>query len=212
MMLPHGTTRLLLCCAVTLLVVCSGCEQYRIEHRTYPTFYTKAGLDMPDAQRLEDGTIVVYREQGDETDVGLAALSATGETSGRSIREELPDGSVTLRNYLPAHVLANLFNCLRNEEYALIYEQLLSNESKVRWEEEGNTPDDFMAFFRQHRQAIAKTVNRIILGLPREEVEQKFAGNFAVCFRLRRHLADQFSYRQVEVLREDEGWKLYGIR
>jgi hypothetical protein len=190
---------------------CAGCEPYRVEYRTYPSFYTKAGLDMPDALRLDDGTVVVYREQDDESDVGISALSTSGEPSGRSIREEFPDGRVQLRNYLPEHVLANLFHCLRNEEYAIIYEQLLSNESKVRWEEEGNTPEDFMAFFRQHRQAIAKTVNRIILGLPREEVERKFAGNFAVCFRLRRHLADQFPYRQVEVLRDDDGWKLYGI-
>jgi len=185
-----------------------GCKPYRIEHRKRPSFYHRASAtELPEQEVLEDGTIVVYETSRPR---GEFQRSREVDEEGKpyEIREEKEDGTIVLRAFLPEHVLANTLTCLRNEEYELLWDQMLAEVTKQAYEDRGEGPEQFAAFFRKHRQELAKTLNRMILGIPREEVEVVWAGVDAVGCRLRRHVAEQFVFTQVEMVREERDLKL----
>lgn len=188
-------------------MVC-GCQEYRIEHRKRPAFYRQAGAgDLPDRQVLDDGTIVIY-----ETSRPGSGFEQHGKADPEGkpfmIREELETGEIVLRAFLPEHVLVNTLTCIRNEEYELLWDQMLAEVTKKAYEDRGEGPEQFAAFFSKHRQELARTLNRMLLGMPREEVEVVWASINDVGCRLRRHISEQFVFTQVEMVREDQELKL----
>ncbi|UCD75260.1 MAG: hypothetical protein JSV91_15935 [Phycisphaerales bacterium] len=185
-----------------------GCKPYRIEYRDRPSFYHRAaGEELPDREVLEDGTVVLYRTNDPRSDY-QRSREVDEEGKPFRIREEKEDGSIVLRAFLPEHVLANTLTCLQNEEYKLLWRQGLAERTKQAYESRGEGVEEFAAFFRRHRQELARTLNRMILGIPREEVEVVWASDAAVGCRLRRHVADQFVFTQVEMVREGRDLKL----
>jgi hypothetical protein len=185
-----------------------GCKPYRIEHRKRPSFYHRASAgELPDRQVLDDGTIVLFEDTQPRSDYQRRA-EVDEEGKPYQIREEKEDGTIILRAFLPEQVLANLLTCLRNEEYQLLWDQMLADVTKRAYESRGEGPEQFATFFRKHRQELAKTLNRMILGIPREEVEVVWASADAVGCRLRRHIAEQFVFTQVEMVRQGRDLKL----
>ena len=185
-----------------------GCKPYRIEHRKRPSFYYRASAsELTEQEVLEDGTVVVYETSQPRSDY-QRSREVDKEGKPYEIREEKEDGTIVLRAFLPEHVLANTLTCLRHEEYELLWDQMLADVTKRAYEGRGEGPEQFAAFFRKHRQELAKTLNRMILGIPREEVEVVWASGDAVGCRLRRHVAEQFVFTQVEMVREGRDLKL----
>lgn len=193
--------------SILALSLLSGCEPYRVEYVQVPKFYERAMEGgVPDRIVMPDGTVRVY-VVGDDDD-GVRRM-----TGGKTFqpREELDDGSVVIRSVIPEHVLVNLLACLNNEEYDLIWEQMLSEHTKLAYAAEGQGPEEFTAFMVKHRLELARTINRMILGLPRSEVVTDNLGGGSIRMRFHPTVGEQFTFRQVTIVGEDFGLKLLMI-
>jgi len=188
----------------------SGCQKYRVETVQRPEFFQKAAeYKLPDQVVLDDGTVVRYTSIRQESSFGRK-----DEDAGKpfQIREEKEDGEIVLHNKLPEHVLVNALNCVRNQEYQLLWDQLLSEYTKLNYEKEGQGFDQFSAFFAKERHEIAGTLTRMVAGLPHQEVRFDEIGNGVTRCVLRPQVAGPFKYKNVFVMDEGGVLKLGMIR
>lgn len=192
----------------------AACETYRIEHRRLPSYYWQsAEHEIPNRTTLDDGTIVVQEPMSPRQRLARAAASGAGDAEGGfRLREERDDGTIKLNAPDPEHVLQHLLSCLQNEEYELIYEQLLSTPSREVWEEQGKTFDDFAAYFARHRRDLARTVHRLTLGLRHGEAHQQHIEHNVIEYQLTPRAAEGMEFSRVRVLLEPEGSRLVTIR
>lgn len=197
--------------ASALVLGAGGCETYRVEYRDRPSFFAAAGAELPDYEAQPDGTLVVYRNRAM---AGALQDRAERDENDRPfmIREKLEDGSIILRALVPEHVLANLMTCIRNEEYELIWSQLLSERTRSAYQEEGRGPEDFAAFFRKHRHDLAETVNRMSFGLLRSEVIVDNLGGGVSRFRFHPTVASELRFKTILMESETAGLKLTMIK
>ncbi len=182
----------------------AGCQTYRVEYHRRPAFYKSAAVgELEDRVTLEDGTVLVYSTRGGSQVSGDAA---SGERF--QIREELDDGTIILRAMLPQHVLANTMTCLRNQEYQLIWDQLLSKRTKRSYELHDQGYDQFAAFFGANRLELGATLTRMMLGLSRGESYMENMGGGVILYRFHPRIASEFEFKTVKVIAEDGGLKL----
>ncbi|MDY7109540.1 MAG: hypothetical protein SYC29_12970 [Planctomycetota bacterium] len=187
---------------LTVAALFAGCEPYRIEYHNRPAYYRRmTNRPLDERVVLEDGTILVYNEADPFDESG-----DKGEAPFR-IREELEDGTVVLRALLPEHVLANTLECIRNSEYELLWDQMLSERTKLAYEEQSQGVEEFAAFFREHRRELARTLNRMLVGLTAHEVVVESQGNGVTVCRFWPQVARDFKFKQVSLVNE-QGLKL----
>jgi hypothetical protein len=202
----HASTAARFVAISTLAVFALGCEPYRIEYHRRPEYYSKlVEGDLPNRVVLEDGTVIVYNA---ERDSGVQQE----EKRPFMIREEMEDGTIVLRAALPQHVIANTLTCISNREYELLWDQMLSERTKMAYEAEGQGAEEFGAFFSKHREELAKTLNRMMRGLVSHDVVVEQAGNGVIVLRFWPQVAQQFKFRRVEIVHEGLGLKLLLIR
>jgi len=207
--------------AAVALFATTACQPYRIEYRPRPAFYDQAtDHDLPDRVQLDDGTVIVYNEPGEQSSLEQTAA----DKNQFKLREKKDDGSIELHNILPEHVLVNAFTCLRNEEYALIYDQLLAEQTKMAYEAQnvtdpGSDRDSenagkqaFIAYVKNNRNELGATLRRMLLGMQRMEtiVESRNAG--VIEMRLSPHVSSQFKFKRAYVVTEGFDLKLLTIR
>ena len=196
------------CVALTLAT--AGCETYRVEYHRRPAYYKSAAVgQLEDEITLEDGTVLIFspRETEARTDGADSGADARFQ-----IREELDDGTIVLRAYLPQQVLANTLTCLRNQEYDLIWEQLLADRTKRSYELREMGYEEFAAFFGANRMELAATLTRLMLGLSRGESFMENTGGGVVRFSFHPRIARQFEFKVAEVVGEGGGLKLLMIQ
>ena len=191
-------------------VLAAGCESYRVEYHRRPGFYRRAADGrLADQVTLDDGTVIVYR---DRVAAGRPRTAGNDEPKTFRIREQAPDGSTILRALMPQDVLANTLTCLRNREYELLWEQMLSQQTKSSYEAEGQGAEEFAAFFEKHRTKLAATVSRMFLGLTANEVIVENLGGGRIRCRFYPHVARNFQFKTVEMVSEQGGLRLLMIR
>jgi hypothetical protein len=182
----------------------AGCESYRVEYHRRPAFYKSAAVGkLEDRVTLEDGTVLVYSTRGES-----AGPVDGGPRDRFQIREELDDGTIIIRAMLPQHVLANTMTCLRNQEYQLIWDQLLSKRTKHSYELHDQGYDQFAAFFAANRLELGATLTRMMLGLSRGESFMENLGDGVILFRFHPRIAADFEFKTVKVIAEDGGLML----
>jgi len=200
---PPGAS-LLLPLLLTALCASSGCKPYRTEYRTRPAFYNAASeTPLPDELELEDGTKVIYSEARPK-----GFQSADPDAEPFKVRDEKGDGTVILRCILPEHVIANTMTCLRNEEYDLIWEQLLARRTKDNYAAQGQGFDEFRAVMEEQRPEIMTTLNRMGFGFFGPDVVLDRGAGGAVRARFGPRLSDQFKFQYVDMVMESDGMKL----
>jgi hypothetical protein len=181
-----------------------GCKVSRTEYRTRPAFYNTASeTPLPDEFELADGTRVVYRE-----DRPQGFQSADPDAELFKIREEKGNGAVILRCILPEHVIANTMTCLRNEEYDLIWEQLLARSTRDSYSAQGLGFDDFREVMEEQRPELMTTLNRMGFGFFGPDVVLDRGAGGAVRARFGPRLSDQFQFQYVDMVMETDGMKL----
>jgi hypothetical protein len=165
--------------------------------------------ELPERERLPDGTIIVHQMHD-----ARAAQGRRGERERKEfrIREELEDGTVVLRGIIPEHVLANFIGCLMNEEYELLYEQLLSEQTKRAWRSEGRDVEDLLDYFADNRLEILRTLNRIHIGLPSFEALMEHVADGVMEMRLQPSVARNYRFTRVRMIQEGVEMKLLNIR
>lgn len=187
-----------------------GCQPYRIQHVKRPGFFQKASKEqLPDEITLDDGTIVKY-----ETIEAPSKLGLAGKGDARIFlpREEVEDASgqtiVTLRAILPGHVVLNTLNCLRNQEYPLLWEQGLSNRTKENYKKNEQGEEEFTAFMQKHRHELVASLTRILTGLSGQEVAIERIGDGVTRCRLRSQYIGNLKFTKVDMVKEDGNLKL----
>ena len=203
------------CIAImVIMAVAGGCESYRVEYHTRPAFYRNATSGaMQDKVTLEDGTVLVFTSRDLSGDVGDSRDDMGDGPSERfQVREELDDGTIVLRAFLPQQVMSNTMTCLRNQEYELIWEQLLSEQTKRSYEAREQGYDEFAAFFTANRLELAATLTRLMLGLSRGESFMGNVGDGVVRFYFHPRIGPEFEFKTVEVVAEGGGLKLLMIK
>jgi hypothetical protein len=189
------------------LVPAAGCEPYRIEYHQRPEFYeVAAGGDLPDEVTLADGTTIVYESarahsERDRDDDG----DAPEIFEPRKVEE---DGSIVLRALMPEHVLMNTMGCLYNEEYDLLWEQVLAERTRREYAARGEGFESFQAFFARNRVDLARTLNRMVMGLAMHDVVIDAGGDGMMRYRFQPRLAALFRFTKVYVVNEDGWFKL----
>lgn len=162
---------------------------------------------MPDRVVLDDGTVLVYNSRDSRAQKNNAQPRREFK-----IREERDDGSIVLRGLIPEHVIANALECLQNEEYELMYHELLSEHTRKEWEGLGNNVDDFARHFAQHRGDMMRTLTRLYLGMSHLETIVEHHDQGVIECRLSRRVAGSHKFTRVRVIREGYGLKLLTIR
>lgn len=162
--------------------------------------------ELPDRVVLDDGTVIVYKPPVTRSE------RKTRDGKPFQMREEHDDGSVTLRAIIPEHVIANLIECLHNEEYELIWEQMLSDHTKRAWENEGHTLQDFIDYFAENRSPMVQALNRIYIGLSSFDTVMEHHEQDVIEIRLRPSVARGMKFSRVRVIPEGPGLKLINVR
>ena len=205
-----GGGALLVAVGVAGALTAGGCQSYRVEYHERPAYYRNAMEGEPEGQvTLEDGTVLVFTTRGTP---GEDHGRADGAGRRLQIREELDDGTIVLRAMLPQHVLANTLTCLRNEEYELMWEQLLADQIKRTYELRGQGSEDFARFLATNRMELAATLTRMMLGLSRGEAFMKNVDGGVIRFYFHAKVASEFRFTTIEVVAEGGGLKLLMIR
>lgn len=195
------------------MAVVLGCTPYRIEHRERPPFHRQASnQELPDEVVLDDGTVLRFSDQKVKH---TGASVGTGDYLGAeriNIREQSPDGKVTLRAFAPEHVLAHAKQGIRMREYRVLWDQLLAAETRRTYERSGKGYNDFVKFCEENRPQLMETFNRMGFGLFSPDVIQEAIGSDAFRYRLHPRLASQFEFTEFDVVREPSGQKWLMIR
>jgi hypothetical protein len=199
------------------LPMATGCGTERVEYHRRPSYYrSMAGGDQPDRVTLDDGTVLVYQSRAETSEL---QREADGDDDGSGsggqrfqIREEMDDGTIVLRAVLPQHVLANTLTCLRNQEYDLVWEQLLADQTRRAYAARNQGPEEFEAFFSANRVELAATLTRMLMGLSRGEAFMENVGGGIVRFRFHPRVGSQFRFKTAEVISEGGGLHLLMIR
>jgi hypothetical protein len=191
-----------------MLCVTGACTPYRIEHHNRPSYYQQASReDLPDEVKLADGTIVRYSERG----ASSHHKKANDESQPFEIRSVADDGRVTLRNLIPEHVVSNMMTCIRNEEYDLVYDQLLSERARVIFENEGGSREAFADYCQKNRRDIMTTLNRLSFGFGGQDVYLKPTGNGIMRAGFSPRISQSFRFRYVEFSAELGGIRFFRI-
>lgn len=200
-----------------MFVVLAACEPYRVEYHRRPAFYEQAvETELPDEVVRRDGTRIVYGSRlPRKTEERLQQnriTSADAEPERYELRKESDDGTVTLSGFMPEHLLVHLITCLHNQEYELIYEQLLSEPTLREWERGGHSQEDFEAYLERNRRELIRSLTRIYLGIDRHETRIERRGDGVLDVSLRPRAAEGLKFRHVRMISEGFAIKLVMIR
>ena len=116
-----------------LFFIVAGCTTEKIEYHTRPAWHYSMSDSIENKVILEDGTIVKYMPVAGATS---AAVQQYLDTIELQEVDELT-GEITLRAVLPEHLLSQLLTCLRDRNWDLLYEQVLSKEARNHFEAQG---------------------------------------------------------------------------
>ncbi|MHC4786423.1 MAG: hypothetical protein ACYTE6_10710 [Planctomycetota bacterium] len=197
------------CLALTGLAV-AACSTYRVEYHKRPGFYrnTAAG-PQPDQVTLDDGTVLVFSTREPTSEL---TRQADSDSRPFQIREEFDDGTIVLRALLPQHVLANTLTCLRNQEYELIWEQLLAEQTRRAYELQEQGLEECEEFFSANRNELVAMLTRLLMGLVRGEAFMENVDGGVVRFRFHPRVATAFQFKTADIISEGGGLKLLMIR
>jgi hypothetical protein len=204
-------------------ILLGGCREYRIEHHKRPSFYQKASeVELPSQVVMPDGTIVKYEAPSEQSTLGRSGKDANKTFEARAESEDaLGNKVVTVRALLPEHLVVNTLTCMRNQEYDLLWDQVLAKPTKAGYaaieldehdeddpEPPGDGRDIFIAFMRKHRHELVATLTRMVSGMSGQEVAiEPIADNTLRC-RLRPQIAEPFVFKSLDMVKEDGWWKL----
>lgn len=220
-MIPSGTARV---AGALLAAALAACDEQRVEYRYRPAYMTDG--NSPGETVLPDGTRIVFLDRDPTPSVldrDLAATAAKAKPpvlgpDGKPVpekvfepRETLDDGSVVLRNVMPDHVVANAMACLKNEEYRLMWDQLLAPDTKAAYQKQGG----YRAFEKwcvESRRPAMELLNRMRFNTMGADVTMTKVSATRMRAVVSPHLWDQFKLRVVEFEMTSDGMKLASIR
>ena len=95
------------------------------------------------------------------------------------------------------------------EEYDLIWEQLLAVSTKMAYAEQGQGEAEFSAFLKKHRTDIAKTLHRMQLEIATNQLVMTTGDNGVLVCRFWPQIAPQFTFKHTAMVFEGFELKLF---
>jgi len=197
--------------AVTLLaaLLLGGCQTYVIEYHERPDFHRMASSSpLPEEGVAEDGRLIRFSAPPRES--GTAADGPERERI--EVWTEAEDGSVRLYCISPQHVLTAMMECIRRERYEVLFEQLLAPAARDAWLQSGRTADDFAAWVHRNRREMMATLNRMSFGAAGSDAVIERIERGVIRCRLTPRAMAQFRFREVIMVSDPPGLKLFSIR
>ncbi len=193
---------------IIFAAMAASCTPYRVEYHTRPRYYDQAtDQELPDEVRLKDGTVVRYSKPNS----GAVQKTIDDDSEPFEIRSVAEDGTITLRNLTPDHVVSNLMTCIRNEEYDVVYQQILSKRARAIYEQDDGSEQSFVEFCKKNRRDIMVTLNRMSFGFTGQDVYLTPIGNGMSRAGFSPSISELFAFKHVEFSAEDGGIKLFRI-
>jgi hypothetical protein len=204
-----------------------GCETYRIEHYDRPQFYYEASEgELVDEWVAPDGTVVKFNSSASASDEAIEKQSVGSkrsvdrdgdgepdEVEPTPLWEEKEDGTVTMRAFLPQHVLGIFMEALRAERYDDVYDQLLSVDSKRaldgKYQNQGRRA--FGKWCKKHRTKLMEMLNRMNFEYMSSDVVLRKLGADGYRIGFTPRLASQFAFGAVDVVYEKGMVKLVSV-
>lgn len=81
--------------------------------------------------------------------------------NGNTLRRKLENGDIVLISRTPGELIFHLRRTIRDEEWDLIYDQLLSTKLKEAYEEQGKDPRDALEFVRRYSRDIIELLTMV---------------------------------------------------
>lgn len=188
---------------LTLTLSCTACTTQKVEFHTRPAWHYTMDNDMLDEIVQEDGTVVKYSTVG-----GSRSDAVSQYLDGIELHSENElTGKITLHAVLPEHVLEQTLVCLRDRDWDLLYEQILSTETRANYDAKDNGRAEFKAFFETYRRELGKTVQRLLRGKSFGDVVHTTDGDFTIVTFAPGSIGD-FKFHTVRLIREGEYLKL----
>ena len=103
-----------------------------------------------------------------------------------------------------------MLTCLRDRDWDLLHEQILSEEARYYFETRENGATEFQAFFQHNRRDLAKLLQRMIKGSSFGDVREITEGSFTI-ISLATHASNDYKFKKVTLVREKDFLKLYSI-
>ena len=196
--------------AAALALALAACDSgERVEYRMRP----KVGVDMdgPSEFIAPDGTRVVFVDH--PANAGRKPNPAAVEGNTITPRKQLDDGTVVLRNVMPQHVVGNAMECFRNEEWRIMWDQLLAPDARAAYEAPGGGGfEAFEGWCVKNRKGAMELLNRMRFDAMGSDVGMRRIGPGLTRATLAPHLWDQFGLRVVEFEQTPDGMRLRSIR
>ncbi len=142
-------------------------------------------------------------------DRGGAPLSDEEAASLRHVDEK---GVVTLISRSPAHVMYHLSRTLRNKEYDLLLDQVLSDATKIEYRKRAMDPMEAVRFLASHEKDIQALFAAMPLGDQTPGVAFDTIGPNRFRISPPPSIAQELKLRRFEVIIEDRRFRLLMIR
>ncbi|MCE9620456.1 MAG: hypothetical protein K8R92_11205 [Planctomycetes bacterium] len=192
-----------------------GCAQEKIEYRYRPQFEVDATGRAADETFVKpDGTRVIYTSKRPERKDAAAKTPGSApeaETPQIELRERKANGDVVLRAMFPEQVVAHVSECVRNEEYELLWNQLLSEEAKRDLADRGGL-EYFKTFFTVNRKEVMATLNCMQINLRNGHAIVRNRDATHLSAELDSTLRGSYKFTAMEFESTPSGMKLVSIR
>lgn len=196
-----------------------GCETYRVEYHKRPDYFYKAAEGgLSDRVVLDDGTVIHYQPKSKANSLwGKDDKPAGTGEDGKALKpfqvyEEDEEGNVTINAFLPEHVVAATLMCLRNERYDALWEQLVSERTKLTYTQNDAGYPQFERFCAKYRRDLLETLTRTMSGLLYQDVVTENLAQGVIRLRMRAHVGQGFKFKVIDCVGEAGGMKLLVIR
>ena len=183
-----------------------SCKTQTVEYHSRPTWQTALSGGMPTQQLREDGTILKYSSPN-------VLSRPMQEYLDSIVLEEKDDltGKLTLRAIFPEHVIDHTMTCLRDKNWDVLFEQLISTETRENYLKHEDGRAEFETFFTQNRREIARTLQRIRKGKDFGDVQMYVSGDVTI-HKLSPRIARDYMFSTVSFIREEQYLKLHSIQ
>lgn len=194
---------------IPVLLVVAGCGETRTQYRKMPAFYHRmADIDGGVDGQTRDGMEVRWLEESE------GSLEGFNDHTGKPflMREEREDGTTSLNALVPEHVLLNTLDCVRNQEYQLLWDELVAEETRQWYEEEGGGFEACDAFFRVNRRDVVAALARMQAGMGSQEMRRVQIGDGRWRLQLIEQLHPRFRYTSLETVWDGKKYRLVTIQ
>jgi len=195
-----------------------GCATERTEyHYRSQSEADSIGRPVDETFVKADGTKVVYSSKRpeivkDPNSTDSAATTAVDPNQPViDLREKKASGDIVLRAIFPEQVVDHVTECVRNEEYDLIWNQLLSAGAKSDLEGRGGLKY-FTTFFTTNRKEVMATLNCMKINFKNGHVIIRKSDDTHMMAQLDSTLRKNYKFTTMEFESTPTGMKLVSIR